>query len=211
MTGEAAFTVASWVPAMLGALGTIVAASLAAILTMQYWKRQRFLQQQHEIAYSTIHKAILLRDEFWRARSFVMTGAEIEEIKKRYDITDEHVQTIEEKCDDPFARIGHLGRFWDLQKRYTELHIQSIELEALLGDEYRDLLKPIDNLVRKFYNSIQLYIDQDYNNEIDGKSRWELKRVVYGDRSVGDDLFGGEVESAVKALVDDLRRYLVSK
>jgi len=211
MLAEASEQSASIWPALGGVLGTIVTAFLAAVFAMRYWKKQQYLQQRHAIAYSVIHQAILVRDEFWRARSLVMTGNEVNALKKQYEVTDEQIEEIKQQGADPFKRIGHLGRFWNVQKQYSDLHTKSIELEALLGDEYRDCLRPIEKILREFYSAVQLYIDPDYDGRIEGKSHRDLGLIVYGDRSQEDDVFGGEIESAIKQIIDECRIYLIKK
>lgn len=108
-------------------------------------------------------------------------------------------------------KIGHLGRFWNVQKQFADLRAKSIELEALLGDEYRDWIRPIEKLLRDFYSAIILYIDPEYDGQIEGKSSTELRSIVYGDRSLEHDVFGGKIETAIKALIDDCRNYLIKK
>jgi hypothetical protein len=211
MLAEASEQSASIWPALGGVLGTIVTAFLAALFAMRYWKKQQYLQQRHAIAYSVVHQAILVRDEFWRARSLVMTGNEVSALKKQYQVTDEQEEEIRQQGADPFKRIGHLGRFWNVQKQFSDLHTKSIELEALLGDEYRDWLRPVEKLLRQFYSAVQLYIDPEYDGRTEGSSYRDLRLIVYGDRSLEDDVFGGEVESAIKRIIDECRIYLIKK
>ncbi len=211
MLAEASEQTASIWPALGGVLGTIVTAFLAAVFAMRYWKKQQYLQQRHTIAYSVIHQAILVRDKFWRARSLVMTGNEVNALKKQYEVTDEQVEEIKQQGADPFQRIGHLGRFWNVQKQYSDLHTKSIELEALLGDEYRDWLRPVEKLLRQFYSAVQLYIDPDYDGQTEGSRYRDLRLIVYGERGQEDDVFGGEIESAIKRIIDECRVYLIKK
>ncbi len=59
----------------------LVVVAIAAILAMYFWKRQQYLVHRHRIAYELIHSAVLLREELWNARAFLMTGGEDDEFR----------------------------------------------------------------------------------------------------------------------------------
>ena len=72
-------------------IGTLI----AALIAMRHWKYQQYLRQRHDLAFKMIHSAIKFREEFWRARQPLMTGGEIDVFKRKYDITEEQVETKE--------------------------------------------------------------------------------------------------------------------
>lgn len=211
MLAETADTGSSLVPALWGAVGTILTALFAAVIAMRYWKRQQFLTQQHEIAYRFIHKAILLREQFWQSRSMLLTPGEVESLRKKYEITDDQIEELKASGHDPMRRVGYLGRYWDLQKVYVDLQAISYELETLLGDKYRDCLAPIRKQLVELNTSIHLILDPEHMRSIHGNEITKLRRVVSGSREMEDDIFGGEFESTINSVIQDVRQFLLVK
>jgi len=158
-----------------------------------------------------IHASIMLREEFWRARQLLMTSGEIDAFKRKYDITEEQVGSIQQEGGDPFQQVGLLGRLWDLQSVYVELKTISLEIEALLGERYRDCLDPIEHLFKEFRMSVNLYLDKEYKQTLDRDQRVELDRIVYGSRDLQADIFGGKFEAEVKKMIASLRVFLMKK
>ena len=103
------------------------------------------------------------------------------------------------------------GRLWELQSILVDLKANGLEIESLLGEQFRCCLDPLEELFKEYRMNISLYLDADYKKGLNSEQRTILDRIVYGSRDLETDIFGGNYEAEVSRLIKEMSKFLLKK
>lgn len=197
-----------WLEITLAILGPIVVAVLGTILGFRVWQHQQVAKQRHDAALESIRRLIFLRQQFWYSRSPLSSDAEARKYAKDFDFDfPDHGLDPAERRRQINWLVYH-GRFSQIAKEFTEARTVFHEIEALFGDEYREALSSVDELLREYRVAADMLTGQGV--ELDGARRREYHSVIYGHPTSLTDTYGQKFESRIDELINSMRAHLIS-
>jgi hypothetical protein len=178
--------------AMIG--GTVI-----AYFGLRTWNAQLKGTTKYKIAKEILTKTFKLRDEFDRARSPLMTAAEMS-----------HVASNKEETFENLSFRAHRKRLENLNNVKQELEIVKLEADAVFGEEetkdVAELIGKVYEMNRNFNTFYEMKnIDNPSEEEI--KIMQEARWILYGTGSEKDD-FGKVVNELVNKIKGRFSQYL---
>ncbi len=110
-----------------------------------------------------------------------------------------------------FRRVGHTGRYNRLSKSYLEVHTVFYEVEALLGGNFRESLKPVWKHIVEYRIAVEMILDSDSLRELPKDEVMDYRSKVHGDIDLESDAFGHKFEGLIETLTNRMRSYLITK
>jgi hypothetical protein len=178
--------------AMIG--GTVI-----AYFGLRTWNAQLKGTTKYKIAKEILTKTFKLRDEFDRARSPLMTAAEMS-----------HVASNKEETFENLSFRAYRKRLENLNNVKQELEIVKLEADAVFGEEetkdVAELIGKVYEMNRNFNTFYEMKnIDNPSEEEI--KIMQEARWILYGTGSEKDD-FGKVVNELVNKIKGRFSQYL---
>jgi len=189
----------------------LVAAMVAGYLSFAYWSIQQQRKERHDHSLKAIKALLAFRDEFARARNSFMTGGEVEHYRRELGYPEsirEQLQGVEGSA--LFQQLGYEGRAFMLRKAFQECKACYLELEALLGNEYRVALHDVWKCVREYERAIKIVLHPN-QLRIEPEEYARLRECIYAPIENKDDSFGARVQSHLNQEIQGLRRMLINE
>lgn len=182
----------------------------AGFLSYSYWVVQQLKRERHDYALNAIKALLALRDEFKRARSPFMTGGEVEHHRRELGYPESVRDQLREINNGGlFQQIGYEGRTHLLLNRYRESKSKYLELEALLGDQYRSALDGIWKCIADYQHSIDLLL-RARDIRMTHEDREMHHDRIYSPVNFETDIFGNRIQKCFDILIADLRSLMMS-
>lgn len=163
-----------------------------AYLGLRTWNAQLKGTTKYKIAKDILIKTFKLRDEFDRARSPLMTAAELLHASSGGE---ESIEILSFKAD-----VERLNKLNDVKQ---ELEVVKLEADAVFG---KDETKNVEELIRKVYemnHNFKLMQEMKSRNDLSQKARG----ILFGAGSK-QDTFGKNIVELVNKIEERFRKYL---
>jgi len=177
----------------------MVGGTIIAYLGLRTWNTQLKGTTKYKIAKEILTKTFKLRDEFARARSLLMTAAEMS-----------HVASDKKENVENLSFKAHRKRLKDLNDVKQELEIIKLEADAIFGEEKTEDVAELIGKVYEMNKNFNIFYEMKaINNPSEDeikmmeKARW----VLYGTGSEKDN-FGKVVNELVNKIKERFRQYL---
>lgn len=189
------------------ALAAIIAA-VVAIAGLKTWRRQLKGNTQYDLARRLLKSAYKLRDAIALVRNPFQSATEISHALKE---AGSDVQFGDERYDLLSAQAVYQRRWKAVQAALTDLQIDSLEGEALWGEECRIKVTLLYRLVADLHSNLQMYLRNMERppRNISGDSMDAIDSVVYETSgSSRQNLYSAGLDAAIHSIEDYLRPHL---
>lgn len=198
------------VASALGSVGTVFGVAVAAYFGRQglaTWRNQIKGAGDHELARRTLIELYRYRDAVDQVRSPVIWTSETIPDDHENPHLDPNIERFNE------TRRAYTRRLREVRNVRAPLSVALLEIEAVWGGKFKELLKPIFDLqnelemyIRVFLNTQNPQLSDDYRASYD-KILSKKRDVLYSDTDDEVDFFRSEFNSALFVI----EKYLKSK
>lgn len=187
--------------------GAAVTTAVVAITGLKSWQRELKGKAEFDVARGLVRATYKLRDEVQSCRSPFVAGSEFPEGSYR-----ERGNGTTEEVADAWAHV-YITRWGYVQEALREFDAQSLEAEALWGQEVRDKTSVFKRCVGELYGAIDAFIgdkraggehfsqDREFGTEV----RKQLNSSSLDDEN---NELSRKIKTAVQEIDDAVRPHL---
>lgn len=198
-------SIAAGLPSLLGTLAGIW---IAALLAFRNWRKQRALEQRHEIAFRYTNALMTIRTNLGAVRNPFM------DLGEGYSLglsKGEDLNKISDKKarDDRAMALIWNSRYQQISKPLADAYTAAIELEALGNPLLRTKAHDVGRQINELYRAIRLLLDARNSRDIPGDMLTKRRKIAYQHHDDPmEDPFVAETEAKIDLAVAAAKPHL---
>ncbi len=172
-------------------------AAIVAVIGLRAWRSQLKGKTEYELAQRVLRAVYKVRDAMHFVRHPFMSASEISQAMKEAGIEG---NPLDAKVNARSQEAAYQKRWTKVQEAWADLDLNTLEAEALWGQEIREKLKPLRQCVSTLFASIQTYLRglATPPRELDAQRMERTDNVIYGSPEDADrNPFTAEIIKAV--------------